>query len=215
MSDKFTNPFLTPPVQKPNELQAPSHPHPPQQQHVNQQQAPLGQAPIGQPDQPSQMPQNPVSAPVSTPIVAPSSNPFTMAPQAPAASQTPTQASTQMPAQTPAQIMPQTPMPSPEATGVQPSLGHAAPPASTLPSPPPQMGSSRVGQPQAAIPQQQVIRETAASPTAPLKTPNPFDFANQGQGGATGSSSEQTSVSGRLRYVPLVFLALLANIIKL
>lgn len=209
MSDKFTNPFLTPPVQKPNELQAPSHPHSPQQPHVNQQQAPLGQAPIGQPDQPPQMPQNPVSAPVSTPIVAPSSNPFTMAPQTPAATQTPTQVSTQMPAQTPAQIPVQAPTQepvlSPETAGGQPSLGHAAPPSSTLPSPPPQMGSSRPGQPQAAMPQQQVIRETAASPTAPLKTPNPFDFANQGQGGATGSSSEQTSGSGRLRYVPLVF----------
>ena len=204
MSDKFTNPFLTPPVQKPNELQATSHPHPPQQPHVNQQQAPLGQAPIGQSDQPSQMPQNPVSGPVSTPIVAPSSNPFTMAPQTPSASQTPTQASTQMTAQTPAQTPAQAPMPSLEATGVQPSLGHTAPPASTLTSPP-HIGSSRPGQPQATMPQQQVIRETAASPTAPLKTPNPFDFANQGQGGGTGSSREQTSGSGRLRYVPLVF----------
>ena len=132
MSDKFTNPFLTPPVQKPNELQAPSHQQPPQQPHVNQQQAPIGQAPIGQPDQPSQMPQNPVSGPVSNPIVAPSSNPFTMAPQTPAASQTPTQVSTQMPAQTPAQIPVQAPVLSPETAGGQPSLGHAASPASTL-----------------------------------------------------------------------------------
>ena len=174
MSDKFTNPFLTPAVQKPNELQ----PSPNQ-----------GQVDQSLPAQPQQMPQTPITAPLS----APGTNPFTAAPQAPPAPQMP---APQMPA-------PQMPVSSAQVPPMPPPTQQAP----TQQAPTQQSAQQPFGA-QTIRPQQpQVIRETAASSNnTSRKAPNPFDFANQGQtGGAPPQTSGASSGAGRLRFLPLVF----------
>ena len=61
--------------------------------------------------------------------------------------------------------------------------------------------------PQAQPAPQSVVRDTASTPQAPLKTPNPFDFANQngGTGGGTAAPAEASSGGERLRYKALDF----------
>ena len=198
MSDKFTNPFLTPAVQKPNELQASPQPH-----QVNQGQPDQYLPEQNLPAQPQQMPQTPTAAPLSAPLSAPGANPFMMAPQTPSTPQMPADGT----------LAPQSPMMG------QPSAGQAAQPTSQMPLPPTHAPTPQPAQQsaQAIRPQQpQVIRETAAGPTTPRKAPNPFDFANQGQtGGASSQVSGSSSDTGRLRFVPLVFSGTIGEYYKL
>ena len=144
MSDKFQNPFLTPPVAKP-------------QSDANAQSPDAApQMPAGQVQQPA--PQMPAPS-MPTPQAAAGANPFTSAPTA-------------LPAQAQAPIQP---------AGQSPFA--AQPQAPRAP---------------------QAVRETASPYQRDVKKPSPFDFANQGGGGAA-RPAQTDSYGQRMRYQPLDF----------
>ena len=154
MSDKFQNPFLTPPVAQPqSDANAQSPDAAPQMQTPRM---PAGQ--VQQPAPQMQTPQMPAPS-MPTPQAAAGANPFTSAPTA-------------MPAQAQAPI---------QTAGQSPFA--AQPQAPRAP---------------------QAVRETASPYQRDVKKPSPFDFANQGGGGAARPA--QTDSSGqRMRYQPLDF----------
>ena len=166
MSDKLQNPFLTPPVAKPQSDANAQSPDAAPQMPAGQVQAPQMQQPAAQ----MQTPQ--MQAPsMPTPQSAAGANPFTSAPTAmPAQAQAPVQASPQAPMQAPIQSAGQSPF------AAQPQTPRAP----------------------------QAVRETASPYQRDVKKPSPFDFANQGSGGAARPA--QTDSSGqRMRYQPLDF----------
>lgn len=153
-------------------------------------------------------------------------NPFLVPPKVSSGSDTApqvaqqTNAPTMTPPITPANA-PVQPVDQPAAQPVQ-----AAPhPAMAQPEPQPQqtMYASPASPAAPAMPtmspvqvQQSAVRETAANPATPIKTPNPFDFANQGgQGGGNkagggahnGGASDGGNNDGgeRIRYQALTF----------
>lgn len=195
MTDKFHNPFLAPKA--------------PQQERPTNNQAPMvpqsSPTPAPAPQQPRapQMPANEANM-ASAPLIDPMANPFA-APQAPAVSQAPIS-----PVMTPAQSAAPLQPPTQPAIAPQMQAPQAPPIAPQISAPPPQT------QPQAAQPQaqpqtmsapQSVVRETASNPQAPLKTPNPFDFANQngGTGGNKSTPEEENTGVAAPRYRPLRF----------
>lgn len=96
----------------------------------------------------------------------------------------------------------------PPQTQAPQTTAQAAPTPSATPSAMPSAQPSAIPSAQPMV-QQAPIRETAAQTPTSVKTPNPFDFANQGNASSGSSSGNGQSSApaggGRLRYQPLAF----------